>query len=45
MTTSKLPLPGLLALSLAAFITVLTEALPAGLLSGNWSPPMRLAPC
>ena len=32
MTTSKLPLPGLLALSLAAFITVLTEALPAGLL-------------
>lgn len=33
--TTTLPLSGLLALSLAAFITVLTEALPAGLL-----PPM-----
>ncbi|WP_372016123.1 MFS transporter [Tistrella mobilis] len=37
MTTSspgRLPLGGLLALALASFITVLTEALPAGLLPG-----------
>lgn len=32
MTDSKLPLAPLLALAMAAFITILTEALPAGLL-------------
>ncbi|CPR20071.1 MFS transporter [Brenneria goodwinii] len=31
--TERLPLPGLLALAMAAFITLLTEILPAGLLS------------
>lgn len=33
-SSSRLPLAGLLALAMAGFLTILTEALPAGLLSG-----------
>ena len=42
--TDRLPLGALLALAMAGFITILTEALPAGLLVvGGWRVALRAA--